>query len=120
VIGGTSRRGVLATQALGEFLSVVRRRRPDLVPASRDGIRRLRETFTTVETTLDLLLAAARLNARHQVPFRDAVIWKAGASAGGTILVMEDLQDGFAAGGVRVPDPFKPSNAGELNRLLPP
>ena len=120
VISRTSGRGVVATQALGEFLWVVRRRRPDLVPASLGAIPRLRAAFTIVDTTPDLLLAASQLNARHQVPFWDAVIWKAGASAGATILVTEDLHDGLTIEGMRVLDPFKPPNAAELDQLLPP
>jgi predicted nucleic acid-binding protein len=120
VINRTSGRGVIATQALGEFLWVARRKRPDLVPASLEAIPRLREAFTIVDTTPDLLLAASQLNARHQVPFWDAVIWKAGVSAGAMLLVTEDLHDGFAAEGVRVLDPFKAVNALEFDRLLPP
>jgi predicted nucleic acid-binding protein len=120
IIDRSSGRGVIAAQALGELLWVTRRRRPDLVTAALDLIPRLSGSFTLVDTTPNLLLAAADLNARHQVPFWDAVIWKAGASAGGLIFLSEDLQDSFLADGVRVVNPFAPANAPELGRLLPP
>jgi predicted nucleic acid-binding protein len=120
IIDRTSGRGVIATQALGELLWVTRRRRPDLVPGAVNLVPELRKTFTIVDTTPDLLLAAMDLTTRHQVPFWDAVIWKAGASVGATMLVTEDLQDGFSADGIRVLDPFRPGNAGRLDALLPP
>jgi predicted nucleic acid-binding protein len=120
IIDRSSGRGVIATQALSELLRVTRRRRPDLMTAALDLIPRLSGSFTLVDTTPSLLLAAADLNARHQVPFWDAVIWKAGASAGAMIFLSEDLQDSFLADGVRVVNPFAHANAAELDRLLPP
>lgn len=119
IINRTSGRGVIATQALGELIWVTRRRRPDLMPGAVEMIARLRSTFTIVDTTPELLLAATELNARHQVPFWDAVIWKAGAAAGAGLFLSEDLQDGFKADGIRVLDPFNPANAAELDRFLP-
>ena len=119
IINRTSGRGAIATQALGELLWVTRRRRSDLVSDAIQLITWLRQAFTIVDTTPELLLAAADLNARHQVPFWDAVIWKAGASIGAGLFVTEDLQDGFVTGGVRVLDPFNSANAAELDRLLP-
>jgi predicted nucleic acid-binding protein len=120
IISRASGRGVIATQALGELIWVTRRRRPDLAPSAVEMIARLRPTFTIVDTTPELLLAAAELNARHQVPFWDAVIWKAGAAAGAGQFLSEDLQDGFATDGVRVINPFTAANEAELDRLLPP
>ena len=120
MISRASGRGVIATQALGELIWVTRRRRPDLVPGAVELIARLRPTFTIVDTTPELLLAATELNARHQVPFWDALIWKAGAAAGAGLFLSEDLQDGFATDGVRVVNPFTVANEAELDRLLPP
>ena len=120
MISRASGRGVIATQALGELIWVTRRRRPDLVPGAVELIARLRPTFTIVDTTPELLLAATELNARHQVPFWDALIWKAGAAAGAGLFLSEDLQDGFGTDGVRVINPFHGANDAELNRLLPP
>jgi predicted nucleic acid-binding protein len=119
LIDRAARRGVLAVQALGEFLWVARRQRPDLAADAAELVEQLREAFTTFPTSIDLLFAAADLHARHQVPFWDAVIWKAGASAGATLFLSEDLQDGFSADGMRVLNPFDPANLDELNRLLP-
>ena len=120
IVDRASGRGVIATQALGELLWVTRRRRPERVPEAIDLISKLRQAYAIVDTTPELLLAAAALNARHQVSFWDAVIWKAGASAGAGLFVSEDLQDGFTTEGVRVLNPFDPRNSADLDRLLPP
>jgi predicted nucleic acid-binding protein len=120
IINRASGRGVIATQAFGELIWVTRRRRADLVPRAVDMISQLRPVFTIVDTTPELLLAAEELNAKHQVPFWDAVIWKAGAAAGAGLFVSEDLQDGFVIDGVRVLNPFNAANSAEFARLLPP
>ena len=120
IVNRASGRGVIATQALGEVLWVTRRRRPDRVPEAMKLIAELRQAFAVVDTTPDFLLAAAELNAVHQVPFWDAVIWKAGATLGASLFVSEDLQDGFATEGVRVLNPFNAGNRVELDHVLPP
>lgn len=119
VIDRAAGRGVLATQAIGELLSVVRRRRPDLAALAVDTAEQLRVAFTAVDTTVDVLLDAAALNTRHQVPFWDAVILKAAARGGATLCLTEDLQDGATLDGMRIINPFDPANAAELDRLLP-
>jgi predicted nucleic acid-binding protein len=119
LIAVTAGRGVLATQALGEFLWVVRRRRPDLAVDALQTLGQLREVFAIVDTSVALLAAAAELRARCRLQFWDAVIWQAAASAGANLLLSEDLQDGFRADGMRVLNPFAPANVVELDRLLP-
>ena len=120
IVNRASGRGVIATQALGELLWVTRRRRPDRIAEAFRLVAELRQAFAIVDTTPDLLLAAAALNAKHQVPFWDAVIWKAGATVGAGRLQSEDQQDGVASEGVRVLKTVTPTNGVALDRLLPP
>ena len=94
IVNRASGRGVIATQALGELLWVTRRRRPDRIAEAFRLVAELRQAFAIVDTTPDLLLAAAALNAKHQVPFWDAVIWKAGATRAGRRLQREGMPDG--------------------------
>jgi predicted nucleic acid-binding protein len=119
LIATTAGRGVLATQALGEFLWVVRRRRPDLAMDALETLGQLREAFTIVDTTVALLAVAAALQSRYRLQLWDALIWQAAASAGANLLLSEDLQDGFRAEGMLVLNPFLAANAEQLDRLLP-
>ncbi len=120
VIGRAAGRGVLAVQALGEFLWVVRRKRPDWAARATGRVNFYSRTFALVETDLALLLAADDLSARHRVPFWDALILKASARGGAAVCLTEDMQDGTTLDGVRIVNPFAPANAAELERLLPP
>jgi predicted nucleic acid-binding protein len=115
----TARSGVLAVQALGEFLWVVRRKRPEWAERAVRRVEFFREVYGLVETDFPLLLAAQDLAARHRVPFWDAVILKAAARGGATLFLSEDLHDGVRLDGVRVVNPFDAANGAELDRLLP-
>lgn len=119
MIARVAGRGVLAVQALGEFLWVIRRKRPEWSNRAVVRVGFYRRTFKLVDTDPDLLLAAHELGTRHQVPFWDAVILKAAARGGATLCLTEDLQDGATVDGVRIVNPFDPANAAELERLLP-
>jgi predicted nucleic acid-binding protein len=98
--------GVIPVQVLGELLNVVRRRRPDRTDVALTTIEAYQSTFDIVPTELSALLAAAAFAQRYTLQFWDAVIWQVAARSGATILLSEDLQDGFAAGGMRVVNPF--------------
>jgi predicted nucleic acid-binding protein len=111
--------GVLAVQALGEFLWVVRRKRPEWAERAVQRAESFRKVFGLVETDFPLLLAAQDLAARHRVPFWDAVIFKAAARGGATLFQSEDLQDGARLDGLRVVNPFNAANGAELDCLLP-
>jgi predicted nucleic acid-binding protein len=105
-IASVSRNGVLPAQAIGEFLKVVRRRVPDALDEAMAQITDYRGVLRIVPTDVDILLSAAVFARRYRLQFWDAVIWQACAKAGATILLSEDLQDGFAAEGVAVVNPF--------------
>lgn len=116
LIKAASDGGVLPVQVLGEFLNVVRRRRPELMDVALRTFEACRSTFVIVPTEPDTLLAAAAFAQRYMLQFWDAVIWQASAQSGATVLVSEDLQGGFAAGGMRVVNPF--SSDPDLSDLL--
>lgn len=106
IIGAVASRGVLPAQAIGEFLAVVRRRRPDALAEALRQAEAYREVFIVVPTEADILLAAADFAQRYQLQYWDAVIWQAAMRGGAAILLSEDMQDGFAVGGLRIVDPF--------------
>jgi predicted nucleic acid-binding protein len=119
VVQRSAGQGVLPIQALGEFLWVVRRRRPDWLERAIQRSGRLRLLFSTVDTDYALIQGAGELAARHNLKFWDAVILQASARGGAKLLLSEDMQDGSGPAGVRIVNPFNPANAALLDRLLP-
>ncbi len=67
-------RGILAAQALGEFVNVVRRRAPDLLGDAIDQIETLTATYVVAPTDGRVIRAAGSLALRHRLQFWDAVI----------------------------------------------
>ena len=111
--------GILAVQALGEFLRVVRRKRPEWLDRASRRAESFREVFGVVDTDFSLLLAAQDLASRHRLQFWDAVIVKAAVRSGATLLLSEDMQDGARLDGVLIINPFDVGNVAKINHLLP-
>lgn len=109
--------GILATRALLEFVAVIRRRTPDLTHQAIAQADAWTSVFETAPTTLPVVRAALGLVAAHQFQVWDAVIWAASQNAGATVLLSEDMQDGFTLNGMMVVNPFTRSVA-ELARLI--
>ena len=111
-------RGVLAAQALAEFLAVVRRRRPEQLAAAIHEAGLYRRVFKVAPTMPDVILAAGALALRHNLQIWDAIIWKAAAGLGASLFLSEDLQDGLELDGMRVLNPFKEDNTSKLEHLI--
>ncbi len=97
--------GVLSTQVLLEYYNVaVRRLR--LSPAV--ALQRVRDfsAFHVVVTDAALVLAALELSQLGSVSHWDALIVRAAASAGCSVLYSEDLQANRVIDGVRVVNPY--------------
>jgi predicted nucleic acid-binding protein len=111
--------GVLAVQALLEFVAVVRRRAPPLTVKAVNQAEAWAAVFESAPTTSLVMGAALKLVRAHQFQVWDAVIFAASRAAGGTVFFSEDLQDGLSLDGMRVVNPFARSDA-ELVALLNP
>jgi predicted nucleic acid-binding protein len=59
-----------------------------------------------VQVDVPLILAAAELEERHSLSFRDALVVEGARQAGATRIVTDDLQSGRQLGGVRIENPF--------------
>ena len=118
VIKRAAGRGILATQALLEFVAVVRRRAPDLTGQAIRQAEAWAGVFETVPTTDRVARAAHNLIDAHKFQVWDAVIWSAACSAGASVLLSEDLQDGLELDGMRAINPFVRSQS-EIGFLLP-
>ena len=109
--------GVLAMQALLEFVAVIRRRAPALTPKAIAQAEAWAEVFEVAPTTPEVAKAAYVLVERHKFQVWDAVIWSAARMAGARVFFSEDLHNGMLLDGVRVLDPFAASEM-ELRAAL--
>ena len=117
LIARTTLRGILATQALLEFVAVIRRRTPALTRQAIAQAEAWAAVFETAPTTLPVMRAALGMVAAHRFQVWDAVIWAASQHAGAKVLFTEDLQDGFTLNGMAAANPFTRS-AAELAALI--
>lgn len=97
---------VIPVQVLGELFNVLVRKAGRSRTDARDALLAWRDTFATVETAPEIMLAAADLATDHGLSIWDAVVLSAASQAGCRLLLSEDLQDGFTWGGVTVVNPF--------------
>ena len=109
---------VIPVQVLGEVFAVLRRKSgwpPDRV---RRSLVDWRASGAIVPTTEMVMLRAADLAVDHQLGFWDSVIFAAAAEANCGVLLSEDMQDGFAWGGVTVINPFHEKGLANLQSLV--
>jgi predicted nucleic acid-binding protein len=109
---------VIPVQVLGELFSVLVRKGGKSRADARTAILGWRDTFALVETSPEIMLAAADLATDHQLSIWDAIVLSAAAQSGCRLLVSEDLQDGFTWAGVTIANPFASSRHALLEALL--
>lgn len=102
-----SRGGVLSTQVLTEFYTVVTRKFDP--PLSRREARALVHAYAAwpvVQVDPPLIVAASALEEQHSFSFWDALIIETARRAGADRLVSEDLQHGRRIAGLVIDNPF--------------
>jgi predicted nucleic acid-binding protein len=109
---------VVPVQVLGELFNVLVRKGGKSRSDARDALLSWRDTFPVVETSPEVMLAAADLATDHQLGIWDAVILSAASQAGCRLLVSEDLQEGFTWAGVTIVNPFSSPRHALLRALL--
>lgn len=109
---------IIPVQVLGELFTVLVRKGGKSRGEARDALLSWRDTFPVVETSPEIMLAAASLATDHQLGLWDAVILAAASHAGCRLLLSEDLQEGFTWAGVTVVNPFSSPQNAMLNALL--
>ena len=76
------------------------------------------QKYPIQETTRAVMDGAFALVKRHKLQFWDALILSSAQVGGASILLSEDLQDGFKWNGVKVMNPFAPKRDRILKVLL--
>lgn len=109
---------VIPVQVLGELFNVLVRKGGRSHSEARDALLSWRDSFSTIPTAPEMMLAAADLATDHRFSIWDAVIFAAASQAGCRLLLSEDLQDGFTWGGVTVVNPFASARHGLLDAVL--
>lgn len=102
----SSGEGVVSTQVLQEFFVIATGKLDVDVAIARRKVELL-AAMDVVGIDLDLILAAIDLRRLHSISFWDALILRAAAVAGCSLLLTEDLQHGQVVDGVRVENPFR-------------
>jgi predicted nucleic acid-binding protein len=109
---------VVPVQVLGELFTVLVRKGGKSLSGARDALLSWRDAFPVVETSPEVMLAAADLATDHQLGIWDAVILSAASRSGCRLLLSEDLQEGFTWAGVTVVNPFASPPHSLLHALL--
>jgi len=109
---------VIPVQVLGELFNVLVRKGGKSRGDARHALLNWRDTFAVVETSPEVMQAAADLATDHQLGIWDAVILSAASRAGCRLLLSEDLPEGFTWAGVTVVYPFSSPPHALLHALL--
>ena len=109
---------LLPVQTLGELFNLLVRKAKRSPGRARKAILSWRDAFPLIETSAEVMLAAADLATDHQLGIWDSVVLSAAAESGCRLLLTEDLQEGFTWKGVTVTNPFATSKHELLAALL--
>ena len=97
---------LLPVQTLGELFHLLVRKAKRSPGRARKAILSWRDAFPLIETSAEVMLAAADLATDHQLSIWDSVVLSAAAESGCRLLLTEDMQEGFTWKGVTVTNPF--------------
>jgi predicted nucleic acid-binding protein len=98
---------VVSTQVLKElYVALTKGKAPIASPEIAERAVHEIGAFTVAQVDVQLVLTAIEASRRNRVSFWDALIVRAAAEAGCTLLLSEDLNDGQVIDGVQVENPF--------------
>lgn len=98
---------VVSTQVLQELYVVLTRgKSPIATPEVAERAVREVSTYTVAQVDSTAVFAAIATSRQSRISFWDALIVRAAADSGCSVLLSEDLNDGQVIEGVRVENPF--------------
>jgi predicted nucleic acid-binding protein len=109
---------VIPAQALLELFNVLVRKAGFSRPAAVPKVTQWMSGYQTASTTSALMTTAMELAVRHEFQIFDAMILAAAAEAKCSLLLTEDMHEGFTWNGVTITNPFKPNRHVWLDLLL--
>ncbi len=114
----SGRKSPLPEQVLREFLAVAHRKKFMPGEPAREVVGTLSRRFEIIRGEPQDIVTASSLAERYQLQYYDALICVVAGRAGTTVLLTQDMQDGFRVGGLTIIDPFAPRNARALEQLI--
>lgn len=108
---------IVPVQTLGE-LFIVLSRASTPADEARGIVLEFSQSLETVDSSAAIAEAALDLVVDHHLQYWDALILSAAASARATLLLSEDMQDGFVWRGVTIVNPFAPLRHRKLVALI--
>jgi len=109
---------VIPLQAAGEVLLALVSRAGIARAVAMRRIRRWVEEYRTQETDIAVFTGAMEIVEHHSLRIWDSIILSAAQEGGASILLSEDMQDGFKWRGVTVVNPFTEHPAPIVRDLL--
>ena len=107
-----------ALQSLCEFFAVITRKAGVDASAAAELVAAWSAAMAVECPRPEDLDNAIRAVREHGLSFWDAMLWATVRRAGVKLLITEDFQDGRTIEGVRVVNPFPPSNRSIIDNLL--
>lgn len=111
---------VVPVQALGELFRVLVAKAGWKAREARTAVLSWADAYQTMETSAEVMLAAADAVVSHKLGIWDAVILCASEEASCRLLLSEDMQDGFTYKGITIVNPFSKTHHPLLQALLNP
>jgi predicted nucleic acid-binding protein len=108
---------IAPTQTLGELFVVLRRSGASAEDA-RTILLEFAQAFGTAASETRTVLAASDLVVDHKLQFWDSLIVTAAADAGCSVLLSEDMHNGFVTRGLTIVDPLRSDPHPRLASLL--
>jgi predicted nucleic acid-binding protein len=105
-------------QALGELYRVLVRKANYGPQMARDSIAQFRQFAPPLATTVSAFNDALKLVTNHNFQIWDAIIVAVSAENDCSVLLSEDMQDGFVWRGVEIINPLKPNGAVRLQQFI--
>ncbi len=109
---------IAPVQALGELFVVLARAGVGPTEA-RAILLEYVQALEIADSSTMVMTSALDLVVDHRLQFWDALILSASAEAGATLLLSEDMQDGFVRRGLTVVNPYSPIIHRKLKAILP-
>jgi predicted nucleic acid-binding protein len=117
--GAKPQAGILLLQSLAECSHVAARKFGLDINSIRRRVRDWREAIPVHAAGDEDLMEALGLVRDHRLGFWDALMCAKAVRAGLDYLLSEDMQDGSRLGALTIVNPFRPENAGLIDRILP-
>lgn len=112
--------GIVPVQALGECFRLLVRKGGLTAAAAADTILQWSQLYEPQETSVEAFADALDIASRHRLQIWDSVILAAASEAKCTILLSEDMQDGFRWRDTTVVNPFAKAESPLLSAALDP